>query len=491
MRNLYYSEDIKKIDEISQKSFHQPGIILMEQAGLKAWLYMKKNIKKDDKIVVVCGGGNNGGDALVMARCAFNDGFKNIKVILCSNRFSESFSIQKEIIESYEIPIYDFKLQFSEIKEILNSATVIIDGIVGIGLKSKLRENLIDLVTLINNTKAIKYSVDVPSGLCDNVNGPSIKADYTFSMGPLKILYYHFNNISKCNEIEEINPSFPPQVINLIKPIAQLDDEKKVNISPLKKDAYKKTRGHLAVFGGCSKYSGALRLTSKSAFSSRCGLVTAYCDKEIYNIVATESPSIIVNKIEPSIDLSSYNAILAGPGWGENREDLLLKILSFNKPMVIDADGIKCFASLYKKNKSNIINDNQLVFTPHLGELKVLANAVLEDYSIDNTKDLIDSLKRLSFKLKATIVCKASVIYIVSPDKLPLILYNLNPSLAVAGSGDVLSGCIAALLAYGLSAHESSHEGVKLHINAGYEANKELGYFDSEKLITYIGKQLL
>jgi len=103
MRNLYYSEDIKKIDEISQKSFHQPGIILMEQAGLKAWLYMKKNIKKDDKIVVVCGGGNNGGDALVMARCAYNDGFKNIKIVLCSTHFSESFSIQLVYIVNFEI----------------------------------------------------------------------------------------------------------------------------------------------------------------------------------------------------------------------------------------------------------------------------------------------------------------------------------------------------------------------------------------------------
>ncbi len=491
MKNLYYCKDITKIDNLAQNQYNQPGIILMEQAGLKTWLYIKNKITKDENITIVCGGGNNGGDALVVARCAYNDGYKNINIIYCSKKFSDSFVIQDKIVRSYNIHITNYFDNKNEALNIINNSSHIIDGIIGVGLKSKLRSNLVELIDAINSSKSIKYSIDVPSGLSDFISDQCIKADFTFCMGPLKALYYHPKNIDKCNKIIEINPSFPPQVIEESIPIAQLEDNHKLDILPLKKSDYKKTRGHLAAFGGSEQYSGAIRLTSNAAFSSRCGLVTAFCDSKIHNIVASESPSIIVKKIEDDFDLNSYNAILAGPGWDRNREDLLIKILSFNKPTVIDADGIRAYAKLYSEKKIKINEKNNLIFTPHLGELKVLSDSVLKNYSIDNIQSLLDVLTKLSSILNSTIVCKASVVYIVSPNKLPLIVYNLNPSLAVAGSGDVLAGCIASFLCNGLSTYKSAKEGVILHINAGKQARKELGYYSSEQLIEYIGKQLL
>ncbi|MDC7250861.1 MAG: NAD(P)H-hydrate dehydratase [Sphaerochaetaceae bacterium] len=491
MKDLYYCKDITKIDSLAQNQYNQPGIILMEQAGLKTWLYIKDKIKKDENITVVCGGGNNGGDALVVARCAYNDGYKNINIIYCSTKFSDSFEIQDKIIRSYNLPITSYLDNKEKSLDIINNATHLIDGIIGVGLKSNLRLNLVELIKIINASSSIKYCIDVPSGLSDVVSGICVKANFTFCMGPLKALYYYPKNIEKCNEIIEINPSFPPQVIEKVKPIAQLEENHKVDILPLNKSDYKKTRGHLASFGGSNQYSGALRLTSKAAFSSRCGLVTAFCDSQIYNVVASESPSIIVKKLEDGFDLKCYNAILAGPGWDKNREELLLEILSYNKPTVIDADGIRAYAHLYREKKINIKENEKLIFTPHLGELKVLADSVLEDYSIDNIESLLDTLTKLSSILNATIVCKASVVYIVSPNKLPLIIYNLNPSLAVAGSGDILAGCIASFLCNGFSTYKSAKEGVLVHINAGKLAKKELGYYSSEQLIEYIGKQLL
>jgi NAD(P)H-hydrate epimerase len=491
MKDIFYSKDITKIDEISQTLYKQPAIILMEQAGLKAWLYMRDNLERDDKIVVFCGGGNNGGDALVVARCAFNDGFENIKIVYCSSKFSSSTTIQKEVVESYKIESIYFEDNLDQVKSIICDSDIIIDGITAIGLKNKLRDNIINIVNLINLTKATKYSIDVPSGLSDTICDISIIADYTFCMGPLKAVYYHPENIGKCNTIIEINPSFPPGVIQSFKPFALLDDKRQLRVKPLGKTDYKKTRGHLAIFGGSTKYSGAVRLSSRGAFSCRCGLVSAFCDDEIYSIVATESPSIIVNKLDSKLNLSSYNAILAGVGWGLGREDLLLEILSFNKPTVLDADGIRAYATLYKNNKINVKDNNNLIFTPHIGELKVLADAVLIDYSLDNTRDFFDTLNKLSLKLNATIVCKASITYIATPGELITIIYNLNPSIGVAGSGDVLAGCIAAFLSYGLTTSQSAREGVIVHLNAGIMANIELGYYSSEKLTDFIGKQLL
>ncbi|MGD1821585.1 MAG: NAD(P)H-hydrate dehydratase [Pleomorphochaeta sp.] len=489
MEKLYYCESIAKIDEISQKEFNQPGIILMEQAGLKAWQYMKNKIKHSDKILIVAGGGNNGGDALVIARCAINDGFNNIKILYCSNKFSESTLIQKKILEKYNVESIfiddDSSLVFREI----NDASIIVDGIFAIGLKSKIRVNSEKLINNINESNAIVYSVDVPSGISDVVNEVSINANYTFCMGPLKLLYYFHKNILKCGQIIEINPSFPPFAISKVEESAYIEESLNHNIKALAMTDYKKSRGHLAVFGGSTQYSGALRLTSKAAFTSRCGLVSVFCDKDIYNIVATESPSIIVNIIKDNFDLNPYDAILVGPGWSNNREHLLKKLLFFNKPMVIDADGIRAFANLYKKERINMDN-KQIIFTPHLGELKALADAVLVDYSLNNTVDFIKSLKDLSSKLNSVIVCKASVTYIVSPNNKPIIIKNLNPSLAVAGSGDVLAGCISSLLANTKDLYNSAIEGVKIHSKAGLLANKDVGFYTSEELMKYIGIQL-
>jgi len=298
-------------------------------------------------------------------------------------------------------------------------------------------------------------------------------------MGPLKLLYFYHKNIEYCNNIIEINPSFPPQAIAKVNPIGKLEDELKIKIKPLKKSDYKKTRGHLAILGGSNKYSGAIRLAAKAAFHSRCGLVTAFCDEEIFEIVASESPSIIVNKVGNDLDLANYDAILAGPGWSSNREELLLKVLSYNKPTIIDADGIRAYSSLFKEKKINVKNNDKLIFTPHLGELKVLANAVLKDYSIDNTIDFFNTLTKLSNVLNSVIVCKASVTYLFVPNSNPTVFYYPNPSLGVAGSGDVLAGCIASCLSYGLSIEESAREGVVIHSKAGKETKERYGFFDS------------
>ncbi len=489
MDKLYYSKDIIEIDEISQNQYKQPGIILMEQAGLKAWLSMKKNINKKQNILVVAGGGNNGGDALVVARCMINDGYNNVKIIYCSSNSTKSTLIQKQILDEYNVESYYYEDNLSSLNNLIYDADIIIDGICAIGLKYKLRKKIEELIIKINNSSSIVYSIDVPSGMNDNIENICINANYTFCMGPLKLLYFFYNNVISCGELIKINPSFPPFAISKVKEIAYLENNLDLNITPLKQTDYKKTRGHLAIFGGSKKYSGALRLTSKAAFSSRCGLVSVFCDKEIYEIVAIESPSIIVNTLEKIENLSKYDAILVGPGWSLNREDLLNQILLSACPMVIDADGIRAFASLYKENELNI-KLNNLIFTPHLGELKILADSVLGEYSLKNTVDFFDTLKKLSNKLNATIVCKASITYVVSPNKEIVVIKQLNPSLAVAGSGDVLAGCIAALLSISKDIYYSAIEGVKLHMRAGLQANSELGFYTSEELIKYIGKQL-
>lgn len=495
MKNLISGTATKIIDEKSQNEFHIPSVVLMEQAGLKAWQFIKTKIEDEMPLVIIAGSGNNGGDALVIAREAINDGITDILVVLVGSHLSESCCVQRKIISSYGIPCVEItnnKID-SIILQSISTASYIVDGITGIGLTSALRGDALLLVDTIKDSKAIVFSIDVPSGIGDDVpvSSVSVNADYTICMGPLKSLYFNPTIHSRCGMIVEINPSFPPFLLQSQRPSAFLGDDEVPSLIPLDIDAYKKTRGHLAVFGGCKQYTGAIRLASRSAFVSRVGLVSCFSDPDIYSIVASESPSVIVhpNLFVDSFD--NYTAILAGPGWGNNREELLASLLKTLKPVVIDADGIKAFSNLYKNGKAQ--NHGAIIMTPHIGELRILAAAVCPEYEFkvgvdDSPTSFLNLLQTISRKTGAIVVCKSSVTLISTAARQPIIVSGDNPALGVAGSGDVLCGCIAGLLAGGLSPFKSALYGVLWHKEAGYEAFKNGGYFDSETLIKSIGK---
>lgn len=495
MQNLISSKMASLIDEKSQEIYKIPSICLMEQAGLKAWQFIKTQIDISESIVIVAGSGNNGGDALVIAREAVNDGANDILVIQVGSHISECNKIQRDIINSYGIQTISIKDQ--EIDQIsiqsIAAASIIIDGISGTGLQNPLRGVASLLVNQINDSKAKVYSIDIPSGLGDevNVNSICVNSDYTICMGPLKSLYYNPVIHAKCGEIFCVNPSFPPFVLKDVKASAFLANDEIPQLIPLDIDAYKKSRGHLAIFGGSDKYSGAIRLAAKSAFVSRVGLVSTFVDENIYPIVASESPSVIVHPTTKIDDINKYNSILCGPGWGENREDLLLSLLETMKPIVIDADGIKAFASLYKIGK--IQGHGTIILTPHIGELKVLAQAIVPEYEWivgkdDKPSDFLKLIQKISLKTGSIVVCKSSVTFISTAARVPMIVSGDNPSLGVAGSGDVLAGCISGLLAGGLSPFKSALYGVLWHKEAGIECFKEKGFFDSMSLIDYVGK---
>jgi NAD(P)H-hydrate epimerase len=495
MENLISGKTASYIDEKSQEVYKIPAICLMEEAGLKAWQFIKTKIDISEPIVIIAGSGNNGGDALVIAREAINDGINDILVILLGSTISECNQIQREIIKRYGIfTVYveNHEIDPTTLQSIATASTII-DGITGTGLKTPLKGDASLLVNQINKSRAKIFSIDIPSGLGDevNINYISVKAAYTICMGPLKSIYYNPSIHAKCGKVFSVNPSFPPFITKTIKPSAYLANDEIPELIPLEIDAYKKIRGHLAIFGGSDKYTGAIRLAAKSAFVSRVGLVSTFVDEIIYPIVASESPSVIVHPTTEVDDINKYNTLLCGPGWGENREGLLLSLLKTMKPIVIDADGIRAFSSLYKIGK--IQGHGTLILTPHMGELKVLANAIVPEYEWevgkdDKPEDFLKLLQKISVKTGAIVVCKSSVTFIATAARAPMVVSGDNPALGVAGSGDVLAGCIAGLLAGGLSPFKSALYGVLWHKEAGMQCYKENGFFDSIRLITYVGK---
>ncbi|MFA5698903.1 MAG: NAD(P)H-hydrate dehydratase [Sphaerochaeta sp.] len=490
MKIVTTSDDVKRIEEAAKEQI--PSLVLMESAALQCWLILKDLLTPSDSLLFLVGGGNNGGDGLAIARFAYDAGFKHITILHSAVHFSDENVFQQQLLANY--PIKHLHLSDVDLST-LPSCNWIIDALTGLGMKGPLKEGLASLVEWANGAHTPIFSVDIPSGLGDDgpSSEPSIHATYTVALGSLTQAHYHPSTRWRCGTLRSVNPSFPSDVLQTRICVASLDDDELI-LKPLKRSAYKKDRGSSAIFGSSRQYPSAARLSAKAAFAARGGLVTLYCDEDVYQIAAVESPSVIVREYtNQSVD--QYDAILAGPGWGNGREEVLLPLLNSDRPLVLDADAIHAYASLFQQGmlpQENRTADS--IFTPHLGELRVLGTAVLQRpcYGPDESPQLFfANLSELAQRLGSTLVVKSSIIHLVDRSGAITILESLNPSLGVGGSGDVLAGVITALLGQGYSAFDAALLGCKIHIQAGKIAHEEVGYYDSEVLCSYIGKVVL
>jgi len=494
MDQLVSSLAMAAIDSDAQLQYKIPGLSLMETAGFKIWASLAMKLHKEQRLVFLCGGGNNGGDALVIARLAFDQGYTNQVCILTGNHISPSCAVQREIIQAYGIPSLELGDEVSpQATKEITEAGVVFDGLAGTGLKGPLQGISRTLVTLANQSKALRVAIDIPSGLGDTISIEETHfiADHTYTLGLPKAAFYHPSSRKDCGQIEILNPSFPVRLLQKARGVAILIEPKEVRMQSLSSAAFKNSRGHVAIIGGSKSYTGAVRLSGRAAFSSRAGLVTLYCDPEVFQLAATESPSVMVKPLSGADDFSPFNALLAGPGWGKGREALLEKLFSTNKPMVLDADGISAYATILKDKKRP--PHGPLLLTPHLGELRELACSVFGDQARslgknDTPEAFFSMIGKLSKELDAILVVKSSLVHITGVSDQLMVMEGLNPSLGVAGSGDVLSGITVALLGNGIELAQAAIIGSAVHQNAGRLAHEKLGYYDSETLLGFIGK---
>ncbi len=493
MKRLVLSSDVTAIDAQTQSLAKIPALSLMESAGLQMYQIWKPLLHVEDKLVFLAGGGNNGGDALVVARYAFNDGFKNIVIVYAGAHLSESSALQRAIIGTYKMSCVEWAQTDDLVRQtIFSNAAWIIDGLVGTGLKGPLKAEIQDLVVLANESPARCLAIDIPSAIGDevSVSETHIQADLTITMGLEKIGMYHPVNRPSCGKIVLANPSFPPSLLETPEAVALLCERSIGKLPKLKSNEYKNSRGHLAIFGGSTVYTGAARLASRAAFSARAGLVTLFCDPDVYTVAASESPSVMVSVYKHQ-SLQRFDAILAGPGWGDGREKILRTLFETKKPIVLDADGITCYATILAKGERP--EHGPLILTPHLGELRALSKALhpeKQETTIgknDTPLEFFSSLKQISRELEATLVVKAQLVYIVSRTGELVVVEGNNPSLGVGGSGDVLSGILGALLGKLENLETIALEGTLIHQSAGRLAEEAFGYYDSESLLNCVG----
>jgi len=453
--------------------------ILMENAGLAAVDLLQKEIGiSGKKFVIFCGSGNNGGDGLVVARFIHSCG-GSVKVFLLSesNKYRGAAKTNFAIIA--RLPIEVIKLGNAAItKKDIAHCDVIIDAIFGTGLDRPVTGLTSDVIVLINKSRKKVLSLDIPSGINGNtgeVMGIAVKADYTVTFGLPKIGNMLYPGYGLCGELFVNHISFPPSLYEQDGLQVQTNDYVKLPARPT--EAYKGSVGDVLFIAGAANYYGAPYFSAMSFLKSGGGYARLAAPQSVVPVIAKRGREIVYLPQEEtaagSIAFKNKRALLEastkvdmvviGPGLSLQEETVrLVKELTtaIKVPLLIDGDGLTAISG----NPEILRSRKALtILTPHLGEMARLTGKPATEINVNKIAILRETAK----KLKATIILKGPHSLIGTLSGKVYINLTGNAGMATAGSGDVLTGCIAAMYGMGLKPDDAACKGVFLHGYAG------------------------
>lgn len=435
--------------EHSAKEIGYTEDILMENAGTAVYNLVKKIVKKYDKIAVLAGPGNNGGDGFVTARHLLQNNY-NVHIYYTGddNNYKSSSKTNLDILKNFEIPLRNFEELNS-----LDEYDIIIDGLFGIGLKREVQGIYDKIITMANKSKAVKVSIDIPSGLyADNafVDNNVINADYTVTFSCLKYCLCLYPAKKYAGKIKVADITIPKKHIEKYEHSIFINKKNIPVFKKREKDAHKGTFGRVVSIGGSINMAGAVKITAISALKSGCGLVTVMHPNELHRNFISDIPEVMTKEFDYNCPYVVYefintNASCAAIGNGmtqqENIKEFICDVIyNINKPLIIDADGIN---NINLDILSRIKVDT--VITPHLKEFAKLVNCTVEEI----IKNKVSMAKEFADKYNITLVLKSADTIIAIPNKNIYILNKGNTALSKGGSGDALTGLIASYIAQG------------------------------------------
>lgn len=423
---------------------------LIDGAALKAFEKTRNLIH--GKVLVMVGPGNNGSDGLSLARILKEEGFSPDIFYLYEKGNDENLRRRGEL-EGFNV-VYSTE-----------GYDTVYDALFGFSFHGNPDERTEKACRDIASADTV-ISLDVPSA---NL----VEADATVVFMVLKDVLYTPSSRAKAGKIMLANPGFPESGLLVSPDDIYLLEDSDSTIHGIGLSDYKNTRGHLFIAGGSERYTGAPRLTGRSAFFAGAGLVTVITSSDR---IREDNPSFIISS---SDDFSAASSVAVGPGWDKGDRNLFDKAVASGKPLVIDADGLRFVPGHHFSSKA--------VLTPHIGEYRALMKALSIPDGLESSRTLSTSLRKLAVLTGSVVVLKSSVVWITDGGRI-YIYDGCNPSLGVAGSGDVLTGIIGALLAGGEKPLEAAINGVILHQRAGRKAHEDYGFYSAEELILEVGK---
>lgn len=466
--------------EVNAQYFGISRLQLMENAGCSVAEEIASRFKSNSSVMIFCGLGGNGGDGFVAARHLASLGFR-VQLVLAGKTkdISDETALQnwnalQMLTNSVSIcEVYDSTQTGKGIK-----ADVIVDALLGIGTKGTLRPPIGQLVELINSSKAFCVAVDVPTGLDSDtgqVLGDVVTADLTVTFYKTKLGFAKAGKY--CGEILVKDIGLPWELENYAGP-GDVINVAKVRPS----QSHKGDFGRLLVVGGSEIYSGAPTLVALGAERTGLDLVYVAAPEDTAYAISSMSPDLITVKLDgkhlnpgnlPTIKpyLEGTDAVAVGPGLGLHPETvkavkLVIELAEkARKPVLLDADGLKAFAGFKRPLKS------PLVLTPHSGEYAMLTG---NKPSVDLAKRTVE-VDEAAAELNAVVLLKGAV-DVISSGKKHKLNFTGNPGMTVGGTGDVLSGIVAAFLAQHVDPFESAVAGAFINGAAGDFVYQEKGY---------------
>ena len=418
-----------------------PSIVLMENAACRFVEFLEREYKplESRRIVVICGKGNNGGDGMAIARqllLRFRPAALDVVLAWPPEELHGDAAANYAMLTLQGVRVH------REITPSMRAATLVIDALLGTGLSGPARGPALDWIREMNRgfPQAEVVSVDMPSGLCED--GESVLPAHTVTftapkteqvLPPLcdRVGRLHVVSIGTPAEMLERDASL---WLELIEPrhFRRL-------FQPRPRGAHKGDFGHVLVIGGWEGKGGAAAMAGWAALKAGAGLVTVACAEAERRTVTSLAPELMTQR--PSDDPGDKDVIALGPGLGLDPEMVSLAQRLFVQsalPVVVDADGLNALAHTSFRGPGP-----WRVLTPHPGEMARLAGCT----NVDIQADRVGVARRFAAERHVVLVLKGQRTLVAFPDGRVFVNPTGTPAMATAGSGDILTGLIAGLLA--------------------------------------------
>jgi NAD(P)H-hydrate epimerase len=478
--------DEMRILELNSEYLGVTISMLMENAGREVARVITKTSKVEGKhIAILSGLGGNGGDGIVAARYLDEAG-ADVDVYLLGD---EAMIRNKDTLHNWDILSNLHDILKSELPtesavrscRAIKEADILVDGIMGFGLRSKLREPMLTAVKMVNKSTAIKYSIDIPSGIdseTGKVHGAAVKADHTIALHARKC------GMAKAKEylgkLHVVSIGIPKEAKYTCGP-----GDLKPFKQPRELHAKKGDFGRILVVGGSDVYSGAPALAGLAALRTGADLVSILVPEPVVSAIRSYSPNLMVTSlgtqvllpetVETVIELAARNDVVAlGPGLGLEQQtkiavtSIVEHLVKAEVPLVLDADGLKALASSELK-----LNPDLTVLTPHWGELSILMDSDLGDST--SLENRVNQAIACAKKFNSVILLKGSVDVVAEPNGRIKLNRTGVPAMTVGGTGDVLTGIVGALLSVDEPAFRAAAAGAFISGTAGEMAFDERG----------------
>jgi NAD(P)H-hydrate epimerase len=459
---IYSEAQLRALDRYATERCGIPSYTLMSRAGESALRTLRHCWPDAKQVVVLCGPGNNGGDGYVLARAAIAQRL-NVQVVALTEpanlkgdarRASEDYRAAGGATRSWH-------------RDVLSNADVVVDAIFGLGLTRAIDGEIASCIQAVGNSNSPVLSLDLPSGLAADsgrVYSWAIRADRTVSFVGLKLGFYLGVGPNHTGVVTSDSLEIPSIAYDKNPAAAFRIDEKIVarTLPTRRRTAHKGHQGRVLLIGGGVGMPGAARLAGEAALRVGSGVVTVATRAENVAAITGARPELICRAITHGSELPALidhaEVVAIGPGLGQDEwsQSMFDAIQNCDKPIVVDADALNLLARRPRKN-------TKWVLTPHPGE----AGRLISKNAGEVQFDRLSAAREIVSRYGGVVVLKGAGTLVLDEGDVPYICDHGNPGMATPGTGDVLTGVIAGVLAQCESLADAACTGVLVHAMAG------------------------